>query len=91
MSKFDFEPFTGDYPIVVSKERYTEQQAVEIAKRELNASAVEKRDGFVQYGYGEEDGEVRNAWWLKWRRRKRCCPVWAFRAKQKFKKRSEES
>ena len=27
MSKFDFEPFTGDYPVIVSKERYTEQQA----------------------------------------------------------------
>lgn len=32
MSKFDFDLFTGDYPIVVSKERYTEQQAEEIAK-----------------------------------------------------------
>ena len=82
MSKFNFEPFTGDYPIVVSKERYTEQQAVEIAKRELGVSAVEKRDGFVRYGYGEEDGEVRNTWWLEWERSKRCCPVWAFRAKE---------
>ena len=33
MSKFDFDLFTGDYPIIVSKERYTERQAEEIAKK----------------------------------------------------------
>lgn len=30
MSKFDYDIFTGNYPIAVSKECYTEQQAVEV-------------------------------------------------------------
>lgn len=25
MSKFDYDAFTGDYPLAVSKERYTDQ------------------------------------------------------------------
>lgn len=84
MSKFDFDLFTGDYPIVVSKERYTEQQAEEIAKNELGVSAVEKREGFVHYGYGCDDGDgiVRNTWWLDWYPRNRSCPVWAFKSKK---------
>lgn len=83
MSKFDFDLFTGDYPIVVSKERYTEQQAEEIAKDELGVSAVEKREGFVRYGYGCDDGgEVCNTWWLDWYPSKRSCPVWAFKYKK---------
>lgn len=69
MSKFDFDVFTGDYRFVaVSKERYTEQQAIEIAKYELGADAVEKRDAFVRFGYGVDDNDisagVRNTWWL---------------------------
>lgn len=40
MSKFDFDRFTGDFPVAVSKERYTEQEAVEIAKRELGEEKV---------------------------------------------------
>ena len=86
MSKFDFDLFTGDYPIVVSKERYTEQQAEEIAKNELGVSTVEKREGFVRYGYGcDDDGKVRNTWWLDWHPRNRSCPVWAFRRKRKWR------
>lgn len=81
MSKFDFDLFTGDYQIVVSKERYTERQAEEIAKNELGVSAVEKREGFVHYGYGCDD-EVRNTWWLDWHPRNRSCPVWAFKPKK---------
>lgn len=88
MSKFDYDAFTGDYPVVVSKERYTEQEAIEIAKRELDADEVSIFDGYVRYGYGTDDNEpyakARNAWWLtlskgcpKW-----CCPVWAFCAKE---------
>lgn len=84
MSKFDFDLFTEDCPIVaVSKERYTEQQAEEIAKNELGVNAVEKREGFVRYGYGcDDDGEVRNTWWLYWHPRNRSCPVWAFESKK---------
>lgn len=83
MSKFDFEAFTGDYPLAVSKERYTEQEAIEIARNGLGVDEVEKCDAFVRFGYGVDDddisAEVRNTWWLEWHKTKRCCPVWAFR------------
>ena len=35
MSKFEFDAFSGDYPVAVSKERYTEQEAIEIAAGDL--------------------------------------------------------
>lgn len=83
MSKFDYEPFTGYYPVVVSKERYTEQEATEIAKRELGVAQVEKIDAYVRYGYGVDDDDPcagrRNAWWLELCKPKKGCPVWAFR------------
>ena len=88
MSKFNFDLFFGDYPIVVSKERYTEQKAIEIARNELGVDEVEKRDGYVRYGYGVDDDDIsagpRNAWWLTLSNNcpKRCCPVWAFRARR---------
>lgn len=87
MSKFDYEAFTGDYPVAVSKERYTEQQAIEIARKELGVDDVEKHDGYVRYGYGIDDDDidagVRNTWWLHLNNQcpKRCCPVWAFRVR----------
>lgn len=84
MSKFDFEAFTGYYPLTVSKERYTEQEAIEIAKHELGVNVVEKQDAYVRWGYGVDDDDisegVRNTWWLEFRKTKRCCPVWVFRA-----------
>ena len=87
MSKFDYDFFIGDdcddYSVVVSKERYTEQEAVEIAKSELDVNEVEKRDGFVSYGYGfDEYGEVRYMWGLGWSEGKGCCPVWVFREQE---------
>ena len=88
MSKFDYEAFTGDYPVAVSKERYTEQQAVEIARKSLGADDIEKFDGYVRYGYGIDDDDihagVRNTWWLTLSSicPKRCCPVWAFRVRR---------
>ena len=91
MSKFDYGAFTGDYPVVVSKERYTEQEAIEIAKSELDADEVSIFDGYVRYGYGIDDNDpcaaARNTWWLTIPGKcgnipKRCCPVWAFCAKE---------
>ncbi|MGN1339818.1 MAG: hypothetical protein ACI4WS_05965 [Oscillospiraceae bacterium] len=86
MSKFDYEPFTGDYPLAISRERYTEQEATEIAKSELGVDEVEKRSGYVYYGYGVDDNDIsagaRNNWWLVDYKPKRGCPVWAFRAKE---------
>lgn len=89
MSKFDYDIFTGNYPIAVSKECYTEQQAVEVARRELGVDSVEKFDGYVRYGYGIDDDDisagVRNGWWLTLGNKcpKRCCSVWAFREKRR--------
>lgn len=88
MSKFDYDAFTGDYPLAVSKERYTEQEAVEIAKRELGVDEVEIFTGYVRWclGFDHDDpgAKPRNTWWLtiskgcpRW-----CCPVWAFCAKE---------
>lgn len=91
MSKFDYDAFTGDYPIAVSKERYTEQEAIEIAKRELGVDEVSIFNGYVRYGYGIDDNDpcaaARNTWWLTIPGKcgnipKRCCPVWAFCAKE---------
>lgn len=81
MSKFEFEAFTGDYPVAVSKERYTEQEAVEIAKRELGTDEIEMLSGYVRFGFGvDEDPKPRNAWWLTISKGcpKKCCPVWVF-------------
>lgn len=91
MSKFDFYGFTGDYPVAVSKERYTEQEAIEIAKRELGADDVSIFNGYVRYGYGVDSDDpcakARNSWWLIIPGicgyvPKRGCPVWAFCRKE---------
>jgi hypothetical protein len=86
MSKFDYDAFTGDYPVAVSKERYTEQEATEIAKRELGVEEVEKTNAYVRYGYGIDDDDPgagpRNTWWLEMSKPKKGCPVWAFRRKE---------
>lgn len=84
MSKFDFDSFTGDYPVAVSKERYTEQEAIEIAKRELGEDSVTMFDGYVRFGFGTDPDDPcakpRNTWWLDIGKNcpKGCCPVWAF-------------
>lgn len=86
MSKFDFDAFTGDYPLAVSKERYTEQEAIEIAKRELGTGKIEMLSGYVRFCFGtDEPGEKpRNTWWLAISKGcpKRCCPVYVFRLKE---------
>lgn len=80
MSKFDFERFTGDFPFAVSKERYTAEQAEEIAKRELGFKQPIRVDMYVRFGFGYEyDGsEIKNCWWLESSRTKQSVPVWAF-------------
>lgn len=91
MSLFDFDVFMGEYPIAVSKERYSEQDAVEIAKRELGVDDVNVFNGYVRYGFGVDAddpyAEPRNTWWLTISNccPSRCCPVWAFCRKEKLK------
>ena len=85
MSKFDYNSFYGDFNyLAVSKERYTEEEAVEIAKRELletcnNIQTIVLENGFVRHRAGRDDeGEPRVCWWLEWEEHKRSCPVFAF-------------
>lgn len=84
MSKFDYEIFYGGYDsFAVNKEKYTKEQAIEIAKIELKR--LEKTyyiavgDGYVRHRAGiNEDGEPCVGWWLEYSERKRSCPCWVF-------------
>ena len=85
MSKFDYDSFYGDFSyLAVSKERYTKEEAVEIAKRELaevsgNVQTLVLEHGFVRHRAGRDDeGERRVCWWLEWKEHKRSCPVFVF-------------
>ena len=88
MSKFDFDAFTGDYPLAVSKERYNEQEAIEIAKRELGTGEIEMLSGYVRFCFGKNPDDPcagsYNSWWLAISKGcpKRCCPVYVFRLKE---------
>lgn len=83
MSKFDYDAFVGDeYRIAVSKERYTKEQAAEIAKREFMTDSVEYEPDicWVYYGFGtNDDGEHYHGWWLVREKTMRGCPVWVFK------------
>lgn len=85
-SKFDYDVFYGEDEclIGVSKERYTEEQAFEIAKEQLETDNVELVDEwlYVYYGFGTNyDGENYHGRWLVRDKPKRGCPVWVFREK----------
>lgn len=84
MSKFDYELFYGGYDnIAISKEKYTKEQAIEIAKVEL---AINKKpyylavgDGYVRHRAGiNEDHEPCVGWWLEYSEHKRSCPAYVF-------------
>lgn len=66
MSSFNLDAFTEDYPVAVSKERYTEQQAIEIARREIGVDDVSIFNGYVRYGFGVDPDDPcakpRNTW-----------------------------
>jgi hypothetical protein len=85
MSKFDYDKFTGGYDVfAVSKEKYTKEQAIEIAKEELrllNEKEFDLRIGssYVRHRAGiNEDGEPCVGWWIEYRECKRSCPAWVF-------------
>lgn len=84
MSKFDYLPFVGGYDeLAVSKEKYTKEQAIEIAKFELERNKkpyyIAVGDGYVRHRAGvDEDGEPRVCWWLEYTKHKRSCPCWVF-------------
>ena len=85
MSKFDYAPFYGDFSYVaVSKQRYTKEQAIEIAKVELaevgnKALTLVLEQGFVRHRAGVDDEyNPCVGWWLEWEERFRSCPCWVF-------------
>ncbi len=93
-SKFDYDIFCGGYDFfAVSKQRYSREEAIEIAKRELQYAQDEEwelaiGDGFVCHRAGvNEDGEPQVGWWLEYSDRGRSCPVWMFhRGRLRFDK-----
>lgn len=83
MSKFDYGAFCGGYDeLAVSKERYTKEQAIEIAKVELEQKKpyyIAVGNGYVRHRAGvDKDGEPRVCWWLEYSENKRSCPCWVF-------------
>lgn len=82
MSSFDFDVFDGDFPLAVSKERYTFRAALDIAISELGTQNLAVKEMYVYYGLGADDDiseKPRNNWWLVTEKPKqRGCPVWAF-------------
>lgn len=84
MSKFDYAGFYGGYDeLAVSKERYTKEQAIEIAKAELERNKkpyyIAVGDGYVRHRAGvNEDHEPCVCWWLEYEEHKRSCPCWVF-------------
>ena len=82
MSKFDFGIF-GEL-VVVSKEKYTKEEAVEFAKREFDSEfrkdkVLYYKDRYVRHRVGRNDfGEPCVGWWIEPKKKKRCCPCWIF-------------
>jgi hypothetical protein len=85
MSNFDYDIFYGGYDtLAVSKEKYTKEQAIEIAKKELRPPHVKEYDLMVGSSYVRHraginaDGEPCVGWWIEYKECKRSCPVWVF-------------
>ena len=87
MSKFDYDIFLGGYDeLAVSKEKYTKEEAIDIAKVELELSQWRRRpyylcvrDGFVRHRAGRNEcGEPCVGWWMEYEEHKRSCPCWLF-------------
>lgn len=90
MSKFDYASFNGGYDtFAVSKEKYTKEQAIEIAKIELESIKkpyyIAVGDCHVRHRAGiNEDGEPCVGWWLEYTEHKRSCPAWCFHKAQSY-------
>ena len=82
MSKFDHEVFysEGGTFAGVSKEKYTLEEATEIAKRELGASAtLLEVECVARHRAGvDDDGTPCVGWFLDGGSLPRSCPVWVF-------------
>lgn len=84
MSKFTYDIFYGGYDILaVSKEKYTKEEAIELAKVELEHDEkpyyLAVGSAFVRHRAGvNEDHEPCVGWWLEYKEHKRSCPCWVF-------------
>lgn len=84
MSKFEYDTFYGGYDILaVSKEKYTKEEAIELAKVELEHDEepyyLAVGSAFVRHRAGvNEDHEPCVGWWLEYKEHKRSCPCWVF-------------
>ena len=84
MSKFEYDMFFGGYDsLAVSKEKFSREEAIEIAKVELER--IKKPyyicigDGYVRHRAGiNEDHEPCVGWWLEYKEHKSSCPCWVF-------------
>lgn len=83
-SKFDFSGFVGGYDnFAVSKQKYTREEAIELAKLENDwyggGCYIAIGSAFVRHRAGvDEDGERCVGYWLEYEEHKRSCPVWCF-------------
>jgi hypothetical protein len=85
VSKFDYDNFYGDGydSFAVSKEKYSKEEAIEIAKVEMESVNkpyfIAVGDGFARHRAGvNEDNEPCVGWWLEYTEHKRSCPCWVF-------------
>lgn len=92
MSKFDFDTFyddwIGKYMIGVSKEKYSFEEALELARKELNNPPyIGIGDGYVRHRAGRDEyGEKTVGWFFEMDEHPRSCPCWSFFAAKSAKK-----
>jgi hypothetical protein len=86
MSKFDYCSFIGgDDSFAVSKEKYSKEEAIDIAKQECISSYTKEKylaisDAFVKHRAGiNEQNEPCVGWWIEYEDTGRNCPVFIFR------------
>lgn len=81
VAKFDYEFFYGDYMAIgFNAKKYTEEQALKIAAKELDADIEQLtiEPAFIYYGYGtDEAGEKRQGYWLTMEPRGNTIDAWA--------------
>ena len=84
MSKFDYDIFFDGYDtLAVSKEKYSREQAIEIAKEEICSGMryLYVGNGYVRHRAGvDEDCNPCVCWWLEYAEHKRNCPCFVFHA-----------
>lgn len=92
-STFDYDYFPTEYIglMCFNKQRYTEDEAIELWRREMaykNNEPCLLEDAFVRYRYGTDDeGNPRSCWWHEWEDYgNRSVPVWSIRAPYPWEK-----